>query len=34
MSDLLQLLDADSIVRISERVVRKAAEEGNCVIVG
>jgi hypothetical protein len=34
MDDPLQLLDADSIVRISERVVRKAAEEGNCVIVG
>jgi cytidylate kinase len=34
MDDPLQLLDADSIVRISERVVRKAAEEGSCVIVG
>jgi cytidylate kinase len=34
MKDPLQLLDADSIVRISERVVGKAAEEGNCVIVG
>jgi cytidylate kinase len=32
--DPLELLDADSIVRISERVVMTAAEEGNCVIVG
>lgn len=34
MDDPLQLLDADSIVRVSERVVRRAADEGNCVIVG
>jgi cytidylate kinase len=32
--DPLELLDADCIVRISERVVMQAAEEGNCVIVG
>jgi len=30
----LKLLDADSILRITERVVHKAASEGNCVIVG
>jgi cytidylate kinase len=30
----LELLDADSIVRFSERVVEQAAAEGNCVIVG
>jgi cytidylate kinase len=30
----LKLLDADSIFRITERVVQKAASEGNCVIVG
>ena len=30
----LKLLDADSILRITERVVQKAASEGNCVIVG
>jgi Cytidylate kinase-like family len=30
----LKLLDADSILRITEHVVRKAATEGNCVIVG
>jgi len=30
----LQLLDADSIQRITEQVVQKAATEGNCVIVG
>ena len=30
----LQLLDADSIRRITEQVVQKAAAEGNCVIVG
>src|SRR5438552_5940660 len=29
-----EMLDADSIVRISQRVVEQAAEEGNCVIVG
>jgi cytidylate kinase len=34
MNDPLQLLDADGIVRISERVVQKAAEEGQGVIVG
>jgi len=30
----LKLLDADSIFRITERVVQQAASEGNCVIVG
>ena len=30
----LQLLDADSIMRITEQVTLKAAAEGNCVIVG
>ena len=30
----LKLLDADSILRITEQVVQKAASEGNCVIVG
>jgi len=30
----LKLLDADSIFRITERVVQKAASSGNCVIVG
>ena len=30
----LKLLDADSIFRLTNRVVRKAAAEGNCVIVG
>lgn len=30
----VEMLDADSIVRLSERVVEQAAEEGNCVIVG
>ncbi|HZD93442.1 MAG TPA: cytidylate kinase-like family protein [Candidatus Sulfotelmatobacter sp.] len=30
----IETLDADSIVKLSERVVRKAAEAGNCVIVG
>jgi cytidylate kinase len=30
----LKLLDADSIFRITERVVRNAASAGNCVIVG
>lgn len=34
MDDPLQLLDADSILRVSERVVRQAADEGNCVMVG
>jgi cytidylate kinase len=34
VDDPLQALDADSIVRISERVVQRAADEGNCVIVG
>jgi cytidylate kinase len=32
--DRLKLLDADSILRITQRVVQKAASEGNCVIVG
>jgi len=30
----LQLLDADSILRITEQVTQMAAKEGNCVIVG
>ena len=30
----LKLLDADSIFRLTERVVQKAASSGNCVIVG
>jgi cytidylate kinase len=30
----LKLLDADSILRITERVVQTAAASGNCVIVG
>jgi cytidylate kinase len=30
----LKLLDADSISRITQQVVQKAASEGNCVIVG
>ena len=30
----LKLLDADSILRITGQVVRKAAAEGSCVIVG
>jgi len=30
----VEALDADSIHRFSERVVRQAAEAGNCVIVG
>jgi cytidylate kinase len=30
----LKLLDADSILRITERVVQTAASAGNCVIVG
>jgi cytidylate kinase len=30
----LKLLDADSIFRITERVVQNAASAGNCVIVG
>jgi cytidylate kinase len=34
VDDPLHALDADSLVRISERVVRRAAEEGRCVIVG
>lgn len=34
VDDPLHALDADSIVRISEKVVRRAADEGNCVIVG
>lgn len=32
--DPLQMLDADSIVRFSEKIVNRAAAEGNCVIVG
>lgn len=34
MLDPLQSLDADSIVRISRRVVETAAAEGKCVLVG
>ncbi len=34
MLDPLSSLDSDSIVRITRRVVEKAANEGNCVIVG
>ena len=30
----LKMLDADVIVRLTERIVRAAADEGNCVIVG
>ena len=30
----LKLLDADSIFRLTQRVVQKAASAGNCVIVG
>lgn len=30
----LKLLDADSILRITQQVIKKAASEGNCVIVG
>lgn len=30
----IEALDADTIVKISERVVKQAADEGNCVIVG
>jgi cytidylate kinase len=30
----IETLDSESIMRLSERVVRKAAEAGNCVIVG
>jgi len=30
----LKLLDADSIFRLTERVVQRAASAGNCVIVG
>lgn len=30
----VERLDADSIVKLSERVVNQAAAEGNCVIVG
>jgi cytidylate kinase len=30
----VEILDADSIVQLSERAVRRAAAEGNCVIVG
>ncbi len=34
MLDPLNALDSDSIVRISRRMVEKAAAEGNCVMVG
>jgi cytidylate kinase len=34
MLDPLHALDSDSIVRISRKVVEKAAADGNCVIVG
>jgi cytidylate kinase len=34
VDDPLQLLDADSILRVSERVVRQVAGQGSCVIVG
>ena len=30
----VEMLDADSIVQLSERAVQQAAAEGNCVIVG
>ena len=30
----LKLLDADTIFKLTERVVQKAATEGNCVLVG
>jgi cytidylate kinase len=30
----LKLLDADSVLRITQQVVQKAGSEGNCVIVG
>lgn len=30
----VEMLDADNIVRLSERVVEQAADAGNCVIVG
>lgn len=30
----LKLVDSESILRITERVVRRAADKGNCVIVG
>jgi cytidylate kinase len=30
----VEMLDADSIVRVSEKAVREAADAGNCVIVG
>lgn len=30
----IETLDSESIMKLSERVVRKAAEAGNCVIVG
>jgi hypothetical protein len=30
----IEMLDADSIVRISQQVVGRAASAGNCVIVG
>jgi cytidylate kinase len=30
----LKLLDSDTIFRLTQRIVREAADEGNCVIVG
>jgi cytidylate kinase len=33
-ADPVTMLDADSLVRISERVVRQAAATGNCILVG
>ena len=30
----LKLLDADSILRITQQVVQRAAAEGNCIVVG
>jgi cytidylate kinase len=33
-ADPVEMLDADSLVRISERVVRQAAATGNCILVG
>jgi cytidylate kinase len=33
-ADPVEMLDADSLVRISEKVVRHAAATGNCILVG
>src|SRR5262249_30732081 len=33
-ADRLKLLDADSVFRLSERLVQQAASSGRCVIVG